>query len=171
MIANTRVPLSSACRALPHGNTSCRKRQDPLPHLAAFAAYVTPSHRSNPHKSRLGGKIRSREIQNAAKTAMFTIPVNITAAPPHILCDTPLFLTLRPLRPLRFNFFSLLLLQPLCSSVSSVVVLVLVLRRSLTPFRPSTYTDLRFLQRRCDAAPPPSIISIGARRPRAASPS
>src|SRR5690348_11390212 len=92
--------------------------------------------------------------------------------PPHLPLSsvTHLSSSLCDLCVLRGSISSLLLLlRPLCSSVSSVVVLVLVLRRSLTPLRPSTYTDLRFLQRRCDAAPPPSIIFIGARRPRAAS--
>ena len=172
MLAIARASLLSSCHTLSHGNIVCRKRQHPLPHLAAFAAYVTPIHPANPHEFQLTRKHASHKNQKAAKTAMLTIPVNITTVSLHILHGMPLFLTPQPLRPPRFNsLFSssvtLRCLRCLRCLRSSVLVLVVPRRRSLTPFRPSTYTDPRFLQRRCDAAPPPHLI--GAQCSRAAS--
>jgi hypothetical protein len=176
MIAIARASLTSltsACRAIPQGNTygnmACRKRQHPLPHLAAFAAYVTPIHPSNPHESRLGGKSASRENQKAAKTAMFTIPVNITAVSPHIPSTSSGARRSSSLCDLRGSILSSLLLRPQCPSVS----LCVLCGRSLRS--PSPFVDTlpaihlycsRSIQRRCDAAPPPHLI--GAQRPRAA---
>src|SRR5689334_14860465 len=167
MLAIIPASLSSACRAISHGNMARRKRQHPLPHLAVFAAYVTPSHPANPHKSRLGGKNRSCKKSKSGKNGNVDHPSQLCRC----ISPYPLWHASPPPCPSASSassavHFSPFLLIPLCPSVSSVVVLVLVLRRSLTPFRPSTYTDPRFLQRRCDAAPPPYLSAPNARAPR-----